>query len=174
MWDRWRKGETIHQIARLFDRGHSSIQRILAEAGGIEPPQRHRALKALTLAEREEVSRCLVARLSIRAIAARLGRAPSTISRELQRNGGMQDYRASQADALAWDRARRPKVCKLVRNQTLARVVAAKLKLQWSPEQISGWLKHVYAVNQGPSGVTRDDLSEPLYSSSRRPEKGIA
>ncbi|EDT09027.1 hypothetical protein BgramDRAFT_4079 [Paraburkholderia graminis C4D1M] len=101
MWDRWRKGETIHQIAKLFDRGHSSIQRILAEAGGIEPPQRHRALKALTLAEREEISRCLVARLSIRSIAARLGRAPSTISRELQRNGGMQDYRASQAEALA-------------------------------------------------------------------------
>lgn len=148
MWDRWRKGETIHQIAKLFDRSHSSIQRILAEAGGIKPQQRRRAPQALTLAEREEISRCLAARLSIRSIATGLGRAPSTISRELQRNGGSQGYRASQADVLAWDRARRPKLCKLVKNQTLARVVAAKLKLHWSPEQISGWLKHAYAVNK--------------------------
>ncbi|GAB6849136.1 hypothetical protein JCM10599A_29400 [Paraburkholderia kururiensis] len=88
MWERWRKGETIHQIAKLFDRGHSSVQRILAEASGIEPRRRHRAPQALTLAEREEISRCLVARWSIRAIAARLARTPSTISRELQRNGG--------------------------------------------------------------------------------------
>ncbi|WP_155626172.1 helix-turn-helix domain-containing protein, partial [Burkholderia vietnamiensis] len=146
MWDRWRKGETIHQIAKLFDRGHSSIQRILSEAGGIEPPQRRRAPQTLTLAEREEISRCLVSGLSIRSIAVKLGRAPSTISRELQRNGGSQGYRASRADELAWDRARRPKICKLVSNQTLARVVAAKLRLQWSPEQISGWLKHAYAV----------------------------
>ncbi len=130
MWDRWRKGETIHQIAKLFDRGHSSIQRILAENGGIEPPQRRRAPQTLTLAEREEISRSLVSGLSIRSIATRLGRAPSTISRELHRNGGSQGYRANQADALAWNRARRPKVCKLVQNQTLARVVAAKLKLQ--------------------------------------------
>lgn len=166
MWDRWRQGETIHQIARLFDRGHSSIQRILAEAGGIEPPQRHRAPQALTLAEREEISRCLVVRLSIRSIAARLGRAPSTISRELQRNGGSQGYRASQADALAWDRARRPKVCRLVKNQTLARVVAAKLKLQWSPEQISGWLKHVYAVNKDHL-VSHETIYRSLYIQAR-------
>ncbi len=166
MWDRWRKGETIHQIARLFDRGHSSIQRILAEAGGIEPPQRHRAPQALTLEEREEISRCVVARLSMRSIAARLGRAPSTISRELLRNGGVQGYRASQADALAWDRARRPKVCKLVRNQTLARVVAAKLKLQWSPEQISGWLRHVYAVNKDHL-VSHETIYRSLYIQAR-------
>jgi IS30 family transposase len=166
MWDRWRKGETIYQIARLFDRGHSSIQRILAEAGGIEPPQRHRASQALTLEEREEISRCVVARLSMRSIAARLGRAPSTISRELLRNGGVQGYRASQADALAWDRARRPKVCKLVRNQTLARVVAAKLKLQWSPEQISGWLRHVYAVNKDHL-VSHETIYRSLYIQAR-------
>jgi IS30 family transposase len=75
IWDRWRKRETIHQIARLFDRGHSSIQRILTEAGGIEPQQRHRAPQAFKLAERTEISRCLVAQLSIRSIAARSGRA---------------------------------------------------------------------------------------------------
>ena len=166
MWDRWRKGETIHQIAKLFDRGHSSIQRILSEAGGIEPPQRHRAPQTLTLAEREEISRCLVSGLSIRSIAAKLGRAPSTISRELQRNGGSQGYRASRADELAWDRARRPKICKLVSNQTLARVVAAKLKLQWSPEQISGWLKHTYAVNKDHL-VSHETIYRSLYIQAR-------
>src|SRR6201991_1086881 len=166
MWDRWRKGETIHQIAKLFDRGHSSIQRILSETGGIQPPQRHRAPQALTLAEREEISRSLVSGLSIRSIATRLGRAPSTISRELQRNGGSHGYRASQADAIAWERARRPKVCKLVSNQTLARVVAAKLRLQWSPEQISGWLKHAYAVNRDYL-VSHETIYWSLYIQAR-------
>ncbi|WP_244143013.1 helix-turn-helix domain-containing protein, partial [Burkholderia stagnalis] len=108
MWERWRKGDTLHQIAQLFDRHHSSIQGILARTGGIQPAPRHRSKLALTLAEREEISRAVVAGQSIRSIAARLGRAPSTISREVQRNGGRQYYRASQADALAWDRARRP------------------------------------------------------------------
>ncbi len=166
MWDRWRKGDTIHQIAKLFDRGHSSIQRILSENGGIQPPQRHRAPQALTLAEREEISRSLVSGLSIRSIAARLGRAPSTISRELQRNGGSQGYRASQADAIAWERARRPKVCKLMRNRTLARVVAAKLKLQWSPEQIAGWLRHAYAVNKDYL-VSHETIYRSLYIQAR-------
>ncbi|WP_147299704.1 helix-turn-helix domain-containing protein, partial [Cupriavidus taiwanensis] len=120
MWERWRKGDTLHQIARLFDRGHSSIQRILAETGGIQPVQRNRSRLALTLAEREEISRSVAAGLSVRSIASRLGRAPSTISRALRRNGGSQGYRANQADELAWARARRPKACKLVGNRTLA------------------------------------------------------
>ena len=102
MWERWRKGDTLHQIVRLFDRGHSSIQRILAETGGIQPEQRNRSRLALTLAEREEISRSVAAGLSVRSIASRLGRAPSTISRELRRNGGSQGYRANQADELAW------------------------------------------------------------------------
>jgi IS30 family transposase len=166
MWDRWRKGDTIHQIAKLFDRGHSSIQRILSETGGIQPPQRRRAPRALTLAEREEISRSLVSGLSIRSIAVRLGRAPSTISRELQRNGGNQGYRAIQADVIAWERARRPKVCKLVQNRTLARVVAAKLKLQWSPEQIAGWLRHAYAVNKDYL-VSHETIYRSLYIQAR-------
>ncbi|WP_157994713.1 helix-turn-helix domain-containing protein, partial [Cupriavidus agavae] len=139
MWERWRKGDTLHQIARLFDRYHSSVQGILAKSGGIQPSPRHRSRLALTLAEREEISRSVVAGLSVRSIACRLGRAPSTISRELRRNGGSQSYRASQADELAWVRALRPKTCKLIRNPTLAQVVATKLKMQWSPEQIAGW-----------------------------------
>jgi hypothetical protein len=134
MWERWRKGDTLHQIAQLFDRNHSSIQPILAETGGIRPIPRRRSGLALTLVEREEISRAVVAGHSIRSMATRLGRAPSTISREIKRNGEREGYRASQADQLAWDRSRRPKVCKLVENRTLAHIVASKLQLQWSPE----------------------------------------
>jgi DNA-binding CsgD family transcriptional regulator len=137
MWGRWRKGESLQQIAQLFDRNHSSVQRILAETGGIQPAQRRRSRLALTLAEREEISRAVVAGHSIRSIAMQLGRAPSTISREIRRNGGQEGYRASQADQLAWDRARRPKICKLVEHRVLAHIVAGKLQMQWSPEQIA-------------------------------------
>ena len=95
MWERWKKGESLQQIAQLFDRNHSSVSGILAETGGIRPAQRCRSPIALTLAEREEISRALVARRSIRSIACQLGRAPSTISREIQRNGGQGSYRAA-------------------------------------------------------------------------------
>ncbi|MCA8081298.1 IS30 family transposase [Burkholderia cepacia] len=166
MWERWRKGESLQQIAQLFDRNHSSVQRILAETGGIQPKQRRRSSLALTLAEREEISRSVVAGDSIRAIANRLGRAPSTISRELKRNGGMQGYRANNADELAWERARRPQICKLVRNRELAQVVASKLQLQWSPEQIAGWLKHVYAVNRDYQ-VSHETIYRSLYIQAR-------
>lgn len=144
MWDRWQKGESLQQIAQLFDRSHGSIQRILAESGGIRPAQRRRFRLALTLIEREEISRALVAGHSIRSIATSLGRAPSTISREIKRNGDQECYRASQADQAAWDRTLRPKTCKLAENRTLARIVADKLQSQWAPEQIAGWLKHTY------------------------------
>lgn len=141
IWERWQKGETLHQIAGLFDRYHSSIQRIVAETGGIRPTERHRSRLALTLIEREEISRGLVAGKSIRAIAASLGRTPSTISREIRRNDAPDGYRASQAEQAAWDRGHRPKVCKLVQNRALAQLVASKLRLEWSPEQVAGWLK---------------------------------
>lgn len=144
MWDRWKQGDSLQQIAQLFDRNHSSIQRILAETGGIRPVPRRRSRLALTLAEREEISRSLAAGQSIRLIARRLERAPSTISREVSRNGGQQCYRATQADQTAWDRARRPKLCKLALFPKLAQVVAEKLQMQWSPEQIAGWLKRTY------------------------------
>ncbi|HHX4055279.1 MAG: IS30 family transposase [Burkholderia contaminans] len=166
MLERWLKGDTLHQIAQLFDRHHSSVQGILARTGGIQPAPRHRSKLALTLAEREEISRAVVAGQSIRSIAARLGRAPSTISREVRRNGGRQYYRASQADELARDRARRPKTCKLISNRTLAQVVASKLRLQWSPEQIAGWLKHVYAVNRDYQ-VSHETIYRSLYIQAR-------
>lgn len=123
MWEHWRKGDSLQQIAQLFDRNHSSIQRILAETGGIQPPARHRSRLALTLAEREEISRAVVAGKSIRSVASLLGRAPSTISREIKRNGGLGSYRASQAEQAAWTRACRPKICKLAKNPTAAQTV---------------------------------------------------
>ena len=116
MWDRWQRGETLHSIARLFDRHHTSVRGILAATGGIRPRESRRSRQVLTLAEREEISRGLVAGHSLRSIAESLGRAPSTVSRELKRNGGRSDYRASRADQAAWDRAQRPKLCKLVIN----------------------------------------------------------
>lgn len=160
MWERWQKGESLQQIAQLFDRNHSSIQPILAATGGIRPAPRCRSRLALTLAEREEISRAVVAGHSIRSIAAQLGRAPSTISREIKRNGGQECYRASQADQSAWDRGRRPKTGKLAQNRALARIVAGKLQLQWSPEQIAGWLKRTY-----PDDTSRQVSHETIYRS---------
>lgn len=142
MWERWRQDWTLHQIAQLFNRAHTSVQGILARTGGIRPPTRRRSARALTLVEREEISRAVVKGQSIRSIAARLGRAPSTVSREIKRNGGQSGYRAAAADSAAWDRALRPKQCKLAKNRTLARIVSDKLRLLWSPEQIAGWLLH--------------------------------
>ena len=160
MWERWQKGDSLQQIAQLFDRNHSSVQRILVQTGGLRPASRHRSRLALTLAEREEISRAVAAGHAIRSIASRLGRAPSTISREIQRNGGQECYRASQADQAAWDRAQRPKTCKLVDNRSLAGVVAAKLQSQWSPEQIAGWLKRSY-----PDDETHQVSHETIYRS---------
>ena len=166
MWERWSKGDSQQTIAQLFDRNHSSVQRIFSETGGIRPSPRRRSRLALTLAEREEVSRGLVAGHSIRAIAANLGRAASTISREIKRNNGRDAYRANNAEKVAWDRARRPKLCKLVKNPRLARVVAGKLQLQWSPEQIAGWLKHTYP-HDASHRVSHEAIYRSLYIQAR-------
>jgi IS30 family transposase len=166
MWDRWQKGESLSQIAQLFDRGHSSIQSVLAETGGIRPAQRRRSPLALTLAEREEISLGLAVGDSIRSIATQLGRAPSTISREINRNGGPDWYRASWADQAAWDRAHRPKTCRLSANRTLARVVADKLQLQWSPEQIAGWLKRTYPADEN-NQVSHETIYRSLFIQAR-------
>ena len=166
MWDRWQRGDSLHNIARLFDRGHSSIQGIFAERGGIRPAARCRSRLALTLAQREEISRGVVAGGSIRSMAKTLGRAPSTISRELRRNGGQRGYRASEAEQAAWDRARRPKICKLARNRALARIVARKLQLEWSPEQIAGWLKRTYPADEHYQ-VSSETIYRSLFIQAR-------
>ena len=148
MWDRWQKGESLNSIARLFDTSHSAISGVFSKTGGIRPPQRRRSRMALTLAEREEISRGVATAQSLRCIAASLGRAPSTVSREVNRNGGRQPYRANKAEQAAWDRAHRAKTCKLMQNRALALVVAEKLQLEWSPRQIAGWLKYTYPDNE--------------------------
>jgi len=168
MWERWRKGESLQGIAELFDHNHSSIQRILAETGGIQPAQRRRSRLALTLAEREEISRSVAAGQSIRSVATRLRRAPSTISREIMRNGGQECYRTSQADQAAWDRGRRPKTCSLAENRSLAHIVAGKLQLLWSPEQIAGWLKRTY-----PDDETFQVSHETIYRSLFIQARGV-
>jgi IS30 family transposase len=166
MWDRWQKGETLHSIARLFDRHHTSVRGILAATGGIRPPEHCRSQLTLTLAEREEISRGIARDQSLRAIAARLKRAPSTISREVHRNGGLQRYRASHADQAAWDRAQRPKPCKLVTHRALAGIVAKKLRRCWSPEQIAGWLKCAYP-NDESSQVSHETIYKSLFIQAR-------
>ena len=166
MWQRWQQGDSLHDIAQLFDRPHSSVQGIFAKAGGVRPRPRQRSRLALTLYEREEISRGLVAGQSIRSIASSLGRAPSTVSREIHRNGGVRSYRASQADRAAWDRARRPKACKLVTDRGLARSVAGKLKQWWSPEQIAGWLKDIHP-NDENKRVSHETIYRSLFIQAR-------
>ncbi len=166
MWDRWQKGESLNSIAKLFDRHHAAIQGILSRTGGIRPAQRRRSRRTLTLAEREEISRGVVAGLSLRSIAASLGRAPSTISREINRNGGRRQYRASNADQAAWDRAHRPKTCKLAQNRALAHIVAEKLQLQWSPRQIAGWLKYTYSDDETYQ-VSHETIYRTLFIQAR-------
>ncbi len=166
MWDRWQKGESQTSIARLFDRHHSSVQGILAKTGGIRPPERKRSPLALTLAERETISRGLAQKLYMRTIAAQLGRAPSTVSREIKRNGGYACYRASEADQAAWDRAHRPKTCKLGHNRALAHIVANKLQLQWAPQQIAGWLKRTYPDDENYQ-VSHETIYKSLFIQAR-------
>jgi IS30 family transposase len=166
MWERWQKGDSLNEIARLFDRGHSSIQRVFEKTGGIRPVSRRRSRLTLAMAEREEISRGLVTGQSLRSIAASLGRAPSTISREINRNGGRRRYRASKADQSAWDRAHRPKTCKLVQNRALARIVANKLQLQWAPRQIAGWLKYTYPDNEN-FHVSHETIYKSLFIQAR-------
>jgi IS30 family transposase len=166
MWERWRQGESLQKIAQLFGRNHSSVSGILAETGGIRPAPRCRSTRALTLAEREEISRAVVAGQSIRSIAKSIGRAPSTVSREIKRNGGQDSYRANQADQNAWDRARRPKPCKLAQNWRLSKIVTSKLQLQWSPEQIAGWLKQTYEGDEEYQ-VSYETIYRTLYIQAR-------
>ncbi len=166
MWDRWQKGESLQTIAQLFNRNHSSVAGVLSRTGGIRPPKRIRSQIALSLSEREEISRGVVAGYSIRSIAATLRRSPSTVYREIRRNGGQQCYRANEADQAAQNRAQRPKICKLVQNRKLARMVAIKLKQLWSPVQIAGWLKRTYS-NDGGFQVSHETIYRSLYIQAR-------
>jgi IS30 family transposase len=166
MWERWRRGESLNAIGRLFDRHHTTVRGMLARTGGIQPPPRRRSRLALTLAEREEISRGLMAGRSVRTIASLLGRAVSTVSREIGRNGGRAAYRASTADEAAWDRALRPKRCKLALHPALARLVAQKLQLEWSPYQVAGWLKRTYPDDES-CRVSHETIYRTLFIQAR-------
>jgi len=156
MWDRWQAGDSLHEIARLLGRSHGTVAGVLAKTGGIRPPQRRRSQRALTHAEREEISRGVAAGRS----------APSTVSREINRNGGRRQYRANQADQAAWERAHRPKTCKLAQNRALARIVAKKLQLHWAPRQIAGWLKRHYPGDENMQ-VSHETIYKTLYIQAR-------
>ncbi len=166
IWDRWQRGESMTSIGRGFERDSSSIYPLLSRAGGIRPPDRKRSRLSLTLVEREEISRGLKGRMSLRCIARRLQRSASTISREVKRNGGAGHYRAVQSDQAAWDRARRPKLCKLACNRSLCRTISGKLQLNWSPEQIAGWLKRAYPQEEH-NQVSHETIYRSLFVQAR-------
>jgi IS30 family transposase len=166
MWDRWQRGESLSSIGRAFGKQSSSIHFQLSPYGGIRPAPRRRSRLALTLTERETVSRGIVARQSARSIARRLGRAASTVSREIKRNGGSDRYRATRADDQAWTRALRPKRCKLADHPWLQGMVARKLRLNWSPEQIAGWLKRAYPGEQKYQ-VSHETIYRSLFVQAR-------
>ncbi|MDH3750115.1 MAG: IS30 family transposase [Gammaproteobacteria bacterium] len=166
VWDRWESGESLNSIARGLERGHSAVQGMLSRTGGVRPAPKQRSRLALTLAEREEISRGIAAGHSMRAIAAQLGRAASTISREINRNGGRHRYRANQADAAAWQRAHRPKSCKLAQNPAAARLVAGKLMKRWSPRQIAGWMRRSYPDDESFQ-VSHETIYLTLYIQAR-------
>ena len=166
IWDRWQRGESMSSIGRGFDRDSSSIYPLLSRTGGIRPLARKRSRLALTLSEREEVSRGLESRLSLRSIARQLRRSASTISREVKRNGGRDAYRAVRSDQAAWDRAHRPKLCKLACNPALSRTVSQKLQLNWSPEQIAGWLKRRYHAEEH-NQVSHETIYRSLFVQAR-------
>ena len=166
IWDRWQRGESMSSIGRGFDRASSSIYPLLARTGGIRPPDRVRSRLALTLAEREEISRGLIAKVSLRSIGRDLKRSASTISREVRRNGGTTHYRASPSDAAAWNRTQRPKPCKLAGNVYLCRAISAKLTRKWSPQQIAGWLMREHPDDEGKR-VSHETIYRSLFIQTR-------
>jgi IS30 family transposase len=166
VWDRWQRGEGLKLIGRAFGKTSSAIFAHLKPHGGIRPAPRRRSWRALSLAEREEISRGVAAGVSLRSIAAELHRAPSTVSRELRRNGGHRRYRAAGADQRAWRQALRPKPCKLATHEALRQLVAARLEDNWSPEQIAGWLKRTYPDDEAHQ-VSHETIYRSLFVQAR-------
>jgi len=158
LWQLWKRGDTCSAIGAALATSRWAVYQIVARHGGIAPPLRTRSPRALHLVEREEISRGLATGASLRSIARALRRAPSTISREILRHGGRPHYRAAAADAVAWRRAQRPKRCRLAARPRLQRVVAAKLRADWAPQQIAAWL-----VRQYPDDLTMRVSHETIY-----------
>ena len=166
LWNRWKQGESLSDIARALRKNGGSIFGVLRLRGGIAPALRRRSRLVLTFEEREEISRGIAAGLSVRALAKDIGRAPSTISREIAKNGSRVNYRGGEADAKAWDRAKRPKKCVLSTNHKLCSIVAGKLKLQWSPQQIAGWLQTQFP-NDRNLHISHETIYRTLFVQAR-------
>jgi IS30 family transposase len=166
MWSRWKAGQSLHEIGRALAKSHVVIQFLLARHGGIAPPVRRRSQRSLTLAEREDISRGIASGSSMRVIAQRLTRACSTVSREVARHGGRAQYRANQADQQAWESALRPKRCRLATQGKLQELVAGKLLQDWSPQQISGWLKRQYPEDESLR-VSHETIYRSLFIQAR-------
>jgi len=167
LWRRWKAGETVAQIARVMGKNNLALFGVVRPYGGFPPRERCRSRLALSLSEREEISRGLSARCSIRQIARRIGRAPSSVSREIARNtSNWWQYRAQAADQRAWDRALRPKPCHLARHPQLATLVAQKLRLDWSPQQIAAWLAMEYGDDKSRR-VSHETIYKSLFIQAR-------
>ena len=166
VWGRWKQGQSLHEIGRAVAKNHRVIHVLLARYGGIAPPARRRSPVTLTMAEREDISRGIASGSSLREIAEGLGRAVSTVSREVARHGGRPQYRASDADQRAWESALRPKRCLLAIHMKLQEIVAGKLILDWSPEQISGWLKSQYPEDERMR-VSHETIYRSLFIQAR-------
>jgi IS30 family transposase len=166
LWSRWKAGESLHAIGRALGKDHRVIRFLLARHGGIAPLPRRRSPRVLTLAEREDISRGIAGGCSMRVIAQRLSRACSTISREVVRHGGRAQYRANEADQQAWESALRPKPCLLATHNKLQEIVASKLLQDWSPEQISGWLKQHYRDDESLR-VSHETIYRSLFLQAR-------
>ena len=168
LWRRWGAGGTLTEISRVLGCSVPTVARELRQRGGFAPPVRRRALQQLRALEREEISRGVAGARSLRQIACGLGRAPSTVSREVRRHGGRLAYRAADAEARAWARARRPKRCKLEYHARLRALIERKLCSNWSPQQISGWLKRRY-----PGQVSLQVSHETIYRSLFVQARGV-
>lgn len=166
IWSLWSQGKSLSEIGRQLNKHAGSIFCFLQKYGGIKPVKPIRSKRALTLFEREEISRGLSANLSIRNIAKSLNRSPSTISREIKRNGGITKYRAISADRQTWHRAKRPKKSKLQINVGLNDIIIEKLSNKWSPEQISGYLKRTYLTDT-TMHISHESIYKTLYVQSR-------
>jgi len=166
LWRRWKAGQSLHEIGRAFGKSHSSIRCVVSLQGGFVPAVRRRSLRVLTLPEREDISRGIACGSSIRKIAQHLDRAASTVSREVGRHGGRSEYRANEADDQAWKSALRPKPCRLALHEQLQEIVASKLLLDWSPEQVSGWLKTQYP-NDESLRVSHETIYRSLFIQAR-------
>ena len=166
LWGRWRRGESLRDIAQALRRAPSVVYAAVETGGGIAPRPRRRSRLALTITEREEISRQLARGPSLRAISGLLARAPSTVSREVARNGGRGVYRATVADGYAWRRSRRPQPCRLSTRPALRRAVAQKLAQQWSPQQISGWLRCAFSSDPDMQ-VSPETIYRSLFVQSR-------